>query len=56
VVSIVRACDLSTGTNLFLTTLRLKRAKLPPGIAIPLKAISIDFGGAGLIFEGLRKL
>ena len=32
------------------------RARLSPGMAIPLKAISIAFWGGGLIFEGLREL
>jgi hypothetical protein len=32
------------------------RARLSPGMAIPLKAISIGFWGGGLIFEGLTEL
>jgi hypothetical protein len=52
----------------FLAKLRLKpipssvggycggRARLSPGMAIPLKAISIAFWGGGLIFEGLTEL
>jgi hypothetical protein len=31
-------------------------ARLSPGMAIPLKAISIGLSGGGLIFEGLREL
>jgi hypothetical protein len=38
-----------------LAKLRLKPSRLSPGMAIPLKAISIAFSGGGLIFEGLRK-
>jgi len=39
-----------------LAKLRLKPTRLSPGMAIPLKAISIAFCGGVLIFEGLRVL
>ena len=43
-------------SHLFLKTLCHKPKKRSPGMAIPLKAISIAFCRRGAIFEGLRKL
>jgi len=40
----------------FPARVRLKPTRLAPGMAIPLKAISIGFSGRRLIFEGLREL
>ena len=42
--------------HIFLKKLRDKLRRRSPGMAIPLKAISIAFCGRGVIFEGLRQL